>query len=99
VSPLGVCATATRLSISVAAAADRWAPIGVMREDGSYGGSGDRGVEQRRGWVAVLVEGLISHLTVYPDIDEARATAERLAESRIAGSRCTAATRIACFSR
>ncbi len=40
------------------------------------------GVEQRRGWVAVFVEGLISHLTVYPDIAEARAAAERLAEER-----------------
>jgi hypothetical protein len=40
------------------------------------------GVEQRRGWVAVFVEGLISRLTVYADIDDARAAAERLAESR-----------------
>jgi ketosteroid isomerase-like protein len=41
-------------------------------------------VRQREGWVWVWVDDLIVSLTVYPeaDIDEARATAERLAEER-----------------
>jgi hypothetical protein len=47
----------------VAGVADGWASIGALREDGSYGG-----VEQRRGWVAVFVEQLILHLTVYLDM-------------------------------
>jgi ketosteroid isomerase-like protein len=34
------------------------------------------------GFVIVRTEGEISHVTVYPDIDEARAVAERLAEKR-----------------
>jgi ketosteroid isomerase-like protein len=41
-------------------------------------------VQQREGWVWVRVEGLIASLTIYPDadMDEARATAERLAHER-----------------
>jgi ketosteroid isomerase-like protein len=43
----------------------------------------DRQVHQREGWVIHWsAEGLILHLTALPDIDEARAAAERLAESR-----------------
>ena len=39
-------------------------------------------VRLRDAWVCDFVEGLIVRLTVYPDIDEARAAAERLAEER-----------------
>ena len=39
-------------------------------------------VRQREGWVFVWVGGLIARLTIYADIDEARAAAERLAEER-----------------
>jgi len=43
----------------------------------------DRQVHQREGWVIHWsAEGLIVHLTALPDIDEARAAAEALAESR-----------------
>jgi hypothetical protein len=34
------------------------------------------------GYVVTWIDGKISRFTVYPDIDEARAAAERLAESR-----------------
>jgi ketosteroid isomerase-like protein len=44
---------------------------------------GSTGVVQvRSGFVAVLVGGMIVQVMVYPDIDEARADAERLAEER-----------------
>jgi hypothetical protein len=36
----------------------------------------------RDAWVCDVVEGEVVRLTVYPDIDEARAAAERLAEER-----------------
>jgi ketosteroid isomerase-like protein len=39
-------------------------------------------VHQREAWVFTWVEGLIVDHTIYQDIDEARAAAERLAESR-----------------
>jgi ketosteroid isomerase-like protein len=39
-------------------------------------------VRLRDAWVCDLGEGLVVRLTVYPDIDEARAAAERLAEER-----------------
>jgi ketosteroid isomerase-like protein len=39
-------------------------------------------VQVRSGFVAVLAGGMIEQVMVYPDIDEARAAAERLAESR-----------------
>jgi ketosteroid isomerase-like protein len=41
-------------------------------------------VQQREGWVWVWVDDLIASVTFYPEahIDEARATAERLAEER-----------------
>ena len=39
-------------------------------------------VRQRSGVVAIWVEGLIERVTLYPDPDEARAAAERLAEER-----------------
>jgi ketosteroid isomerase-like protein len=39
-------------------------------------------VRVRSGFVAVLVGGMIVQVKVYTDIDEARAAAERLAESR-----------------
>ena len=44
----------------------------------STGGS----VRLRDAWVCDFLDGLIVRVTVYPDIDEARAAAERLAESR-----------------
>jgi ketosteroid isomerase-like protein len=39
-------------------------------------------IRLRDAWVCDFREGLVARLTVYPDIDEARAAAERLAESR-----------------
>jgi ketosteroid isomerase-like protein len=39
-------------------------------------------VQQRDCWVNVFEDGLIKRATVYQDIDEARAVAERLAEER-----------------
>jgi ketosteroid isomerase-like protein len=50
-------------------------------EDGRLAGS-DGHVQQRRGWVLVWVEDVISRATAYLDIDAARAAAERLAEER-----------------
>jgi ketosteroid isomerase-like protein len=43
---------------------------------------GDGYVEQRRGFVSVWVQGMITRTAAYLDIDEARAAAERLAEER-----------------
>jgi ketosteroid isomerase-like protein len=51
------------------------------REDGRLAGS-DRHVEQRTRWVFLWMQDVIERATVYLDIDEARAAAERLAESR-----------------
>jgi ketosteroid isomerase-like protein len=53
----------------------------LVCEDGRVVGS-DGHVQQRRGWVLLWVEDAISRATAYLDIDEARAAAERLAESR-----------------
>jgi ketosteroid isomerase-like protein len=53
----------------------------VVWEDGRLVGR-DSHVQQRRGWVTLWVEDVISRTTVYLDIDEARAAAERLAEER-----------------
>jgi ketosteroid isomerase-like protein len=39
-------------------------------------------VNTRQTYVFVFVEGMVARVTVYPDIDEARAAAERLAEER-----------------
>jgi ketosteroid isomerase-like protein len=52
-----------------------------VREDGRLVGS-DAHVEQRRGWVFLWVQGKIGLLDTYLAPDEARAAAERLAESR-----------------
>ena len=53
----------------------------AVREDGRLVGS-DRHVEHRRGWVTLWRQDKVLRLVVYLDIDEARAAAERLAESR-----------------
>jgi ketosteroid isomerase-like protein len=53
----------------------------AYREGGRLVGSEGR-VEQRRGRVAVWVQGRLERVTNYLDIDEARAAAERLAEER-----------------
>ena len=52
----------------------------VVIQNGRPAGSAGH-LRQREGWVFVWVRGLIARLTAY-DIDEARAAAERLAESR-----------------
>jgi ketosteroid isomerase-like protein len=52
-----------------------------VREDGRLIGS-ERHVEQRRGWVYLWIEDSAERATVYLDIDEARAAAERVAEER-----------------
>jgi ketosteroid isomerase-like protein len=52
-----------------------------VRERGRLVGS-DRHVEQRGGWVFTWMHGMIQRLTAYTDTDDARAAAERLAESR-----------------
>jgi ketosteroid isomerase-like protein len=53
----------------------------VVREDGRLAGS-DGHVEQRRGWVLLWVQSLIGKQMGYLDIDQGRAAAERLPESR-----------------
>jgi ketosteroid isomerase-like protein len=53
----------------------------VVIQDGRLVGSPGR-VRQREGWVYLCVGGSIERLTTDPDVDEARATAERLAEER-----------------
>jgi ketosteroid isomerase-like protein len=52
-----------------------------LREDGRLVGS-DSHVEQRRGWVYLWGDGMVERQTAYLDVDDARAAAERLAESR-----------------
>jgi ketosteroid isomerase-like protein len=53
----------------------------VVWEDGRLVG-GESHVQQRRGWVTLCAKDAILRTTVYLDIDEARAAAERLAEER-----------------
>ncbi len=53
----------------------------LVCEDGRMAGS-DSHVQQRRGWVLLWVQNVISRATAYLDIDKARAGAERLAEER-----------------
>ena len=52
-----------------------------VREKGrlAYGGGH---AEQERGWVMLVAQGTITRATIYFDIDEARAAAERLAQER-----------------
>ena len=52
----------------------------VVLQNGRPAGSA-RHLRQREGWVFIWVRGLIARLSVH-DIDEARASAERLAASR-----------------
>ncbi len=55
----------------------------VLQAGRPVGGTGS--VRQREAWVWTWVDGLIDHVTTYPDTDsvEARAAAERLAAERI----------------
>jgi hypothetical protein len=53
----------------------------VLRHDARPVGSTGY-VTTRQAYVSSLVEGMVARVTVYGDIDEARADAERLAESR-----------------
>ena len=53
----------------------------VVRQEGRPVGSTGV-VRLRMGWVAVFQAGMVERVTVYPGIDEARAAAARLAESR-----------------
>ncbi len=53
----------------------------VVSQDGHVVGSSGL-VRQREGWVYLCVGGSIGRLTTYPDIDEARTAAERLAQER-----------------
>jgi ketosteroid isomerase-like protein len=53
----------------------------VLRHDGRPVGSTGY-VNTRQAYVSVLVAGLVARMTVYRDIDEARAAAERLASER-----------------
>ncbi len=53
----------------------------VLRHDGRPAGSTGH-VTTRQAYVFVLVAGSVARMTVYSDIDEARAAAERLAEER-----------------
>src|SRR3954454_21251014 len=55
------------------------AVFAVVVQNGRPAGSAGH-LRQREGWIFVWVRGLIARLTTY-DIDEARAAAERLAES------------------
>ena len=55
--------------------------LAVVNQEGRpHGSSGE--VQMRYAAVAIWVEGMIERYTTYTDIDEARAAAERLAESR-----------------
>jgi ketosteroid isomerase-like protein len=53
----------------------------IVRQDACPAGSGAR-VRTREAWVSVWEEGMLVRGSSYSDIDEARAAAERLAESR-----------------
>jgi len=53
----------------------------VVSQDGHVVGSSGL-VRQREGWVYLCVGGSIGRLTTYPDIEEARTAAERLAQER-----------------
>jgi ketosteroid isomerase-like protein len=53
----------------------------VLRHDGRPAGSTGQ-VNTRQAYVMVLVAGLIARMTVYSDIAEGRAAAERLAKER-----------------
>jgi ketosteroid isomerase-like protein len=55
--------------------------LAVLRHDGRPVGSTSQ-VNTRQAYVLVLVAGLIARMTVYSDIDEAGAAAERLADER-----------------
>jgi ketosteroid isomerase-like protein len=55
--------------------------FGVIHSNARLAGGAGH-VQQREGWVTVWDEGLIARATIYDDIDEARAVAERLAEER-----------------
>ena len=58
----------------------------VLQEGVPAGSAGHGRVWQREGWHFVWERGLIAlHATLYTDIDEARAAAEALAESRGSG--------------
>jgi ketosteroid isomerase-like protein len=53
----------------------------VVRQDGRPVGSTGR-VELQAAWVSVWVQGTITRVTQYLDVDEARAAAESLAQER-----------------
>jgi ketosteroid isomerase-like protein len=55
--------------------------LAVVRHDGRPVGSTSQ-INTRQAYVSVLVGGLIARVTVYSDIDEAGADAERLAEEQ-----------------
>src|SRR4029079_5369287 len=61
----------------------------VVAQEGVPAGSAGQGrVGQREGWVLLWERGLIArHAALSTDIDEARAAAEALAESRLSQSR------------
>jgi ketosteroid isomerase-like protein len=61
---------------------DNWVVLAVVKQQGRLVGV-DRQLHQREGWVICWsADGLLVQLTTRTDIDEARAAAERLAESR-----------------
>jgi ketosteroid isomerase-like protein len=53
----------------------------VLRHDGRPAGSTGY-LNTRQAYVFIVVAGLVARMTVYSDIDEARAAAKRLAEER-----------------
>jgi len=67
--------------VEEAADLDQGVVFARVWEDGHRAGS-DSHVQQRRGWVLVWVEDVISRATAYLDINRARTVVERLAESR-----------------
>jgi ketosteroid isomerase-like protein len=58
--------------------------FGVLFQQGRPAGSSSR-VQMRLGSVVMMAEGVVTRQTMYTDIDEARAAAERLAEERADG--------------
>jgi ketosteroid isomerase-like protein len=71
-----------RYEVEEFVALDDGAVLAVVNQEGRPVGV-DGQVRQREGWALCWsADGLIVRLTTHPDIDEARAAAERLAESR-----------------
>jgi hypothetical protein len=71
-----------RMEVEEFVVLDNGVVLAVVKQEGRPVGV-DGQVHQREGWaICWSADGLLVRLTTHPDIDEARAAAERLAESR-----------------